>query len=71
MLDLRYAISCDAQGEMGLRLRTTQKIVELSADSVPSRDEWVKAIRKVMLKAQNMGDSIKVGRSSTPYSATC
>jgi hypothetical protein len=32
----------------------------LSADSVPSREEWVKAIRKVIFKAQNMGDSVKV-----------
>ena len=43
-----------------IRLRTNQKSIRLSADSVPSRDEWVKAIRKVMLKAQNNGDSIKV-----------
>lgn len=64
VLDLRYAISCDAQGEMGLRLRTTQKIVELSADSVPSRDEWVKAIRKVIFKAQNQGESVKI---AIPY----
>jgi hypothetical protein len=32
----------------------------LSADSIPSREEWVKAIRKVIFKAQNMGDSVKV-----------
>jgi sterol 3beta-glucosyltransferase len=32
---------------------------------VPSREEWVKAIRKVIFKAQNMGDSVKI---AIPYS---
>ncbi|KAH7104729.1 UDP-Glycosyltransferase/glycogen phosphorylase [Auriculariales sp. MPI-PUGE-AT-0066] len=66
VLDLRYAISCEPQGEKGLCLRTTQKTVELMADSVPNRDEWVKAIRKVIFKAQNMGKSVKI---AVPYSA--
>jgi len=60
IVDLRYAISCEAVGEKGFRLRTHQKTVNLTADSVPSREEWVKAIRKVIFKAQNMGDSVKV-----------
>ena len=61
-MDLRYAISCEAVGDKGFRVRTHQKTVSLTADSVPSRDEWVKAIRKVIFKAQNMGDSVKVSR---------
>ena len=60
VVDLRYAISCEPVNEKDIRLRTNQKSIRLSADSVPSRDEWVKAIRKVMVKATNMGDSIKV-----------
>lgn len=60
ILDLRYAISCDAVGEREFRIRTTQKSVTLSADSIPSRDEWVKAVKKVIFKAQNSGDSVKV-----------
>jgi sterol 3beta-glucosyltransferase len=60
IIDLRYAISCDPSGERGIRLRTNSRSVVLSADSVPSREEWVKAIRKVIFKAQNMGDSVKV-----------
>lgn len=60
VVDLRYAISCEPSGERDIRIRTNQKTIKLSADSVPSRDEWVKAIRKVMFKAQNMGDSVKV-----------
>lgn len=59
-MDLRYAISCDPVGEKDFRVRTNAKTVTLSADSVPSREEWVKAIRKVIFKAQNMGDSVKV-----------
>ncbi|CAA7259988.1 unnamed protein product [Cyclocybe aegerita] len=66
IVDLRYAISCDPSGEKGFRLRTNTKTVVLSADSVPSREEWVKAIRKVIFKAQNMGDSVKI---AIPYSA--
>lgn len=48
-VDLRYAISCDAteDSDKMLKLRTNQKTLILSADSTPSRDEWVKAIRKV------------------------
>ncbi|QRW14842.1 glycosyltransferase family 1 protein [Ceratobasidium sp. AG-Ba] len=64
-VDLRYAISCDAHHEKGIRLRTNQKTITLQADSVPSRDEWVKAIRKVIFKAQNMGESVKI---AIPYS---
>lgn len=60
IVDLRYAVSCDPSGEKGFRLRTNSRTIVLSADSVPSREEWVKAIRKVIFKAQNMGDSVKV-----------
>ncbi len=60
MVDLRYAISCDPYQEKDIRLRTNTKTIHLYADSVPSRAEWVKAIRRVIFKAQNMGDSVKV-----------
>ncbi|KAF5384699.1 hypothetical protein D9757_006248 [Collybiopsis confluens] len=66
IVDLRYAISCEPVGERSFRVRTNQRTVVLSADSVPSRNEWVKAIRKVIFKAQNMGDSVKI---AIPYSA--
>ena len=62
-MDLRYAISCDPLGEKGFRLRTNSKTVILSADSIPSREEWMKAIRKVIFKAQNTGDNVKVNTS--------
>lgn len=60
MVDLRYAISCDPYQERDIRLRTNTKTIYLCADSLPSRTEWVKAIRRVIFKAQNMGDSVKV-----------
>lgn len=60
VVDLRYVMSCEPSGDKDIRLRTNQKSIKLAADSLPSRDEWVKAIRKVMFKAQNMGDSVKV-----------
>ena len=60
MVDLRYAITCDPYQEKDIRLRANTKTIYLCADSLPSRDEWVKAIRKVIFKAQNMGDSVKV-----------
>jgi sterol 3beta-glucosyltransferase len=60
VVDLRYVMSCEPSGDKDIRLRTNQKNIKLSADSIPSRDEWVKAILKVMFKAQNMGDSVKV-----------
>lgn len=65
VVDLRYAISCDPANEKDIRLRTNAKTIHLSADSVPSREEWVKAIRKVIFKAQNMGDTVKI---AIPYS---
>ncbi|KAG9223145.1 hypothetical protein CCMSSC00406_0000166 [Pleurotus cornucopiae] len=64
--DLRYAISCEPVNEKEIKLRTNQKTIMLSADSIPSRDEWVKAIKKVIFKAQNMGDSVKI---AIPYAA--
>ncbi|KZT36038.1 UDP-Glycosyltransferase/glycogen phosphorylase [Sistotremastrum suecicum HHB10207 ss-3] len=65
VVDLRYAISCEPSETKGFRIRTNQKTITLSADSTPSREEWVKAIRKVIFKAQNMGESVKI---SIPYS---
>ncbi|KAJ3548557.1 hypothetical protein NMY22_g1223 [Coprinellus aureogranulatus] len=65
IVDLRYAVTCEPYGDKEFRLRTHQKTVNLSADSVPSRDEWVKAIKKVIFKAQNLGDTVRI---AIPYS---
>ena len=60
VVDLRYTISCEIVDPKSFRLRTSQKTVRLSTDSTTNRDEWIKAIRKVVFKAQNQGDSVKV-----------
>ncbi|TFK30745.1 hypothetical protein FA15DRAFT_662784 [Coprinopsis marcescibilis] len=65
ILDLRYAIACEAVREREFKIKTNQKTIVLSADSVPSRDEWVKSVKKVIFKAQNSGDSVKI---AIPYS---
>ncbi|CAK5280074.1 unnamed protein product [Mycena citricolor] len=66
ILDLRWAMGCDAINDRDFQVRTNAKTIVLSAPSAPSRDEWVKAIRKVIFKAQNTGDSVKI---AIPYSA--
>ncbi|EPQ61096.1 UDP-Glycosyltransferase/glycogen phosphorylase [Gloeophyllum trabeum ATCC 11539] len=66
VVDLRYAISVEPVKDKEFRIRTNQKTVLLAADSPSSRDEWVKAVHKVMFKAQNSGDSVKI---AIPYSA--
>jgi len=65
VVDLRYAISCESHGDKAFRVRTNQKTVNLEADSVPSRDEWVKSIRKVIFQAQNLGNNVKVSSCSS------
>jgi sterol 3beta-glucosyltransferase len=65
VIDLRYTISCESVGEKGIRLRTNTKTTQLTCDSTPNRDEWLKAIKRVVFKAQNMGDSVKI---AIPYS---
>ncbi|KZV74732.1 glycosyltransferase family 1 protein [Peniophora sp. CONT] len=66
VLDLRYTISVEPVGDKGLRVRTTTRSASISADSVVSRDEWVKAIHLAMFEAQNSGESVKI---AIPYSA--
>jgi sterol 3beta-glucosyltransferase len=66
VVNLRYALSCEPAHEKDIRIRTNQKNISLSAESIASRDEWVKAIRRVIFKAQHTGDSVKV---AIPYSA--
>lgn len=66
---MRYAISCEAIQDKEFCVRTNNKTVLLSADSGKSRDEWVKAVKKVIFKAQNSGDSVKVCVSLVDNSA--
>jgi sterol 3beta-glucosyltransferase len=65
VVNLRYALSCEPAHEKDIRIRTAQKTISLSAESATSRDEWVKAVRRVLFKAQHTGDNVKV---AIPYS---
>ena len=67
VIDLRYTISCEIVDPKSFRLRTSQKSVRLGTDSTTNRDEWIKAIRKVVFKAQNQGDSVKVRTSEMMF----
>ncbi|KZT22136.1 glycosyltransferase family 1 protein [Neolentinus lepideus HHB14362 ss-1] len=66
VVDLRYALSCEPVKDREFRIRTNQKTVLLAAESASSRNEWVKAVRRVIFKAQNNGDTVKI---AIPYSA--
>lgn len=67
VVDLRYTISVeplpDNDGKT-FRIRTNAKTVVLQAESKASREEWVKSVRKVVFRGQNLGDSVKI----IPYS---
>lgn len=69
VVDLRYTISCEIVDPKSFRLRTGQKVVRLSTDSTANRDEWIKAIRKVVFKARNQGDSVKVRTSEMTFAS--
>lgn len=59
-MSLQYASSCDAIDETRFKLRTSEKNYTFTAESEASRDEWIKAIQKVMFKTQHEGESVKV-----------
>ena len=59
-VSLQYASSCDAIDEHRFKLRTSERNYTFTADSEKSRDEWIKAIQKVMFKTQHEGESVKV-----------
>jgi len=59
-VSLQYASSCDAVDETRFKLRTSERNYTFTAESKASRDEWIKAIQKVMFKTQHEGESVKV-----------
>lgn len=42
------------------KLRTPERNYTFKADTEDGRDEWMKAIHKVMFKTQHEGESVKV-----------
>ena len=62
-VSLLYASSCDSLDETRFKLRTSERNYTFTAESEASKDEWMKAIQKVMFKAQHEGENVKVGMS--------
>lgn len=42
------------------KLRTSERNYTFTADTTTARDEWIKAIQKVMFKTQHEGESVKL-----------
>ncbi|OCF41403.1 sterol 3-beta-glucosyltransferase [Kwoniella heveanensis CBS 569] len=59
-VSLQYCSSCDAVDETKFKLRTAERNYTFTADTEASRDEWIKAIQKVMFKLQHEGESVKL-----------
>lgn len=59
-MSLQYASSCDVLDDHRFKLRTAERNYTFTADTTTARDEWIKAIQKVMFKTQHEGDSIKL-----------
>jgi sterol 3beta-glucosyltransferase len=50
------------------KLRTPERNYTFKADTEDGRDEWIKAIHKVMFKTQHEGESVKVRKEAKGYS---
>ncbi|OXG86709.1 sterol 3-beta-glucosyltransferase [Cryptococcus neoformans var. grubii Br795] len=59
-ISLQYCHSCDAVDGTRFKVRTSERNYTFTADTESSRDEWVKAIQKVMFKTQHEGETIKL-----------
>lgn len=62
VIDLHYCTSVESsiKHPMHFKVATAEKRWHFSADSVASRDEWVKALKKAVFRCQNEGESVKV-----------
>ncbi|KAL7418121.1 hypothetical protein BDY24DRAFT_374148 [Mrakia frigida] len=59
-VDLQYAIDCEAVDEKTIKLTTNRRSYTFTSDTAASREEWVKAIRKVMFRTQHEGENVKI-----------
>ncbi|GAA5860234.1 hypothetical protein JCM3774_000351 [Rhodotorula dairenensis] len=61
-IDLHYCISVEESTfhKHHFKVATADKRWHFSADSEASRNEWVKAIKKVVFRCQNEGESVKI-----------
>lgn len=46
--------------DLRLKIRTPERNYSFIAETESARDEWVKAIQKVMFKTQHEGENVKV-----------
>ncbi|KAK8865790.1 hypothetical protein IAR55_000937 [Kwoniella newhampshirensis] len=59
-IHLQYCSSCDPVDDAKFKLRTSERNYTFTADTEDSRDEWIRAIEKVMFKTQHEGESVKL-----------
>ncbi|CED83178.1 glycosyltransferase family 1 protein [Phaffia rhodozyma] len=59
-VDLQYAVECEPFGEKALKLSTNRKTLQFSSETVAGRDEWVKALQKVIFRTQHEGENVKI-----------
>ncbi|GEM12027.1 sterol 3-beta-glucosyltransferase, glycosyltransferase family 1 protein [Rhodotorula toruloides] len=61
-IDLHYCVAVEPSTKHShhFKVSTSEKRYHFSADSEASRDEWVKAIKKVVFRCQNEGESVKI-----------
>ena len=61
-MSLQYAYACDAVDTKRFKIRLSERNYTFTAETESSRNEWVKAIQKVMFRTQHEGECVKVGR---------
>jgi len=61
-IDLRHALNCDPSNENHLQFTvgTVARKFIFNVDSEESRDDWVKVIRKALLRSHNEGESVRI-----------
>ncbi|WVO17804.1 hypothetical protein L204_105502 [Cryptococcus depauperatus] len=59
-ISLQYCLSCDSVSDQKFKIRTAERSYTFTADMENSRDEWVKALQKVMFKTQHEGECVKL-----------
>ncbi|EIW72673.1 hypothetical protein TREMEDRAFT_41904 [Tremella mesenterica DSM 1558] len=59
-VSLQYAFACEPVDDTRFKLRTSERTYTFSAETQDGRDDWVKAIKRVMFKTQHEGESVKL-----------
>lgn len=66
-IDLHYVVAVESSenNPQHFKVQTSSKRYHFSAESQVNQQEWVKALKKVAFRAQNDGESVKVGLAVT------